>query len=186
MRTHATKTNRKKSKESRIGSGASFYLWYLCLHSEILVDKDYENAVKSIFKKIESVAKHDPSSVEKSFFIFTLKICGLDSLVDKINWREPVQSLNELLDGLGEDSNFKSVNENELYLINPKSKFHKEFIERVNNFLAVSISDELPLLSESNILKTVFEVLLSISKCKLRNIRNCSVVLSGLILKRFK
>lgn len=59
-------------------------------------------------------------------------------------------------------------------------------MERLNNLLAVTISDELPLLKETNLLKAAFDVLLCISKCKLRNIRNCSVVLSGQILKRLQ
>jgi len=60
-----------------------------------------------------------------------------------------------LLDEVGEENN-KSTLENELFLINPKSKFHKQFIERLENFLAVTISDELSFLNESNLLKIMF------------------------------
>lgn len=37
----------------------------------------------------------------------------------------------------------------DLFLINPQSKFHKELITRINNFLEVFLSDELFLLEET-------------------------------------
>jgi hypothetical protein len=49
--------------------------------------------------------------------------------------------------------------------------------------LDVLFSEELLDVSDTDILKIVYDVLLTISKCKMRNIRHCSVVLSGLVMK---
>lgn len=91
---------------------------------------------------MEALAKHDIDAVEKSYRIFVLRLCGLDACVGKINWREPVTSLAELLEEMCEEENHKSAQVSELFLINEKSKFHKEFLKRVRDFLTVSINDE--------------------------------------------
>ena len=66
-------------------------------YQDIMADKDEEDAVRSIAKKIDALAKSDDKAAEKSFIVFVLKAVGLDSFVEKINWREPMQSLTDLL-----------------------------------------------------------------------------------------
>lgn len=72
------------------------------IYKDILADKDEEDAVRNIAKKIDTLAKNDDKAAEKSFIVFILKTVGLDSFVEKINWREPMQSLTDLLEEASE------------------------------------------------------------------------------------
>ncbi len=49
--------------------------------------------MRKVSQKIEALIKHDVNVVEKSFIVFVLRVCGLDGCIDKISWRDPIDSL---------------------------------------------------------------------------------------------